>query len=329
MEGNKVPNLRHSPRIPWQAQVREPMCGANVNESERKSQGKMDAQRREDQLQQRRILDKVKRSLMTEEEKEAVLEKRRNAYLRRKVGRSGDEKKVVNGAETSGGQLHQGATRKVDNTPSIVSMESSEVSNLPQSPRIAEQAQHRVDEKIGTGMSTDMEPSNMTEVVKVVERASLYIMFFQTAPDEKSRSYKLCNQRYPIKTAYGNLGRHLKYRHPGYDKMSDVVSSLSPQPITAVSERADKVGEGDAIPSLLPQPSTTVTESANQKGDVVLCLSPQLIAIVTKTANTMSDAISRPLLPSVTTVSERAESHVKHSSSVNCDLESCNKEHTS
>ncbi|KAI3965432.1 hypothetical protein MKX01_042913 [Papaver californicum] len=263
MEGNKVPNLRHSSRIPWQAQVREPMCGVNVNESERQSQGEMDAQRREDQLQQRRILDKVKRSLMTEEEKEAVREKRRNAYLRRKVGRGGDEKKAVNEAETSVGQPHQGTTTKADSTPSIVSMGGSEVSNLPQSPRISEQAQHLVDEKIGTGMGTDIEPNNMTEIVKVVERASLYLMFFQTAPDEKSRSCKLCNQSYPIKTAYGNLGRHLKYRHPGYDKMGDAASSPSPQPIAAVSERADKMG--DSIPSLLPQPITTVTESSEKK----------------------------------------------------------------
>ncbi|RZC85513.1 hypothetical protein C5167_041698 [Papaver somniferum] len=162
------------------------LCGVNVNEGERKSQGEMDAQQREDQLQQRRVIDKVKHSLMTEEEKEAVREKRRNAYLRRKVARGGDEKKVANEAETSAGQPHQGATRKADNTPSIGSTGGSEVFNFLQSPRISEQAQHRVDENIGTGMRTDMLPNNMTEIVKVVERASLYLMFFQTAPDEKS-----------------------------------------------------------------------------------------------------------------------------------------------
>lgn len=327
MEGNNVPNLHHSPRIPWQAQVREPVCGVNVNESERQSQGEMDAQRREDQLVQRRILDKVKRSLMTEEEKEAVREKRRNAYIRRKVARSGDEKKAVNQAETSAGQPHQGATRKEDNTPSIGSTGGREVSNLPQSPRISEQAQHPVDEKIGTGMSTDMEPNNMTEIVKVVERASLYLMFFQTAPDEKSRSCKLCNQSYPIKTAYGNLGRHLKYRHPGYDKMGDVVSSPLPQPITAVSERANKMG--DVIPSPLPQLITTVMESTEKKDDAVPSPSPQLVTSVAKKANVMSDAVSSPLLPSVTAVSKRDQLKVKHSNITNFELESCNKEHTS
>ncbi|KAI3896925.1 hypothetical protein MKW92_032956 [Papaver armeniacum] len=167
----------------------------------------------------------------------------------------------------------------------------------------------------------------MTEIVTVIERASLYLMFFQTAPDEKSRSCKLCNQSYPIKTAYGNLGRHLKYRHPGYDQMGDAVSNSLPQPITAVSERADKMGMddaipslssqlttsitktantmGDAIPSLLPQPITTITESAEKMDDAVPSLSPQLTTSITKTANTMSDAIPSPLLPSVTTVSKR------------------------
>ncbi|KAI3880980.1 hypothetical protein MKX03_007826 [Papaver bracteatum] len=159
----------------------------------------------------------------------------------------------------------------------------------------------------------------MTEIVKVVERASLYLMFFQTAPDEKSRSCKLCNQSYPIKTAYGNLGRHLKYRHPGYDKMGDAVSSPLPQPITAVSERADKMG--GAIPSPLPQLMTTVKESAEKKGDAVPSPSPQLVTS-TKTANTMNDAISSPLLPSITTVSKRDQSQVKHSSKINFELES-------
>ncbi|KAI3955728.1 hypothetical protein MKW98_006088 [Papaver atlanticum] len=54
---------------------------------------------REDQVKQRCIPDKVKRSLMTEKEKEGLREKRRNAYLRRKVGCGGDEKNVVNEAE--------------------------------------------------------------------------------------------------------------------------------------------------------------------------------------------------------------------------------------
>ncbi|RZC85511.1 hypothetical protein C5167_041694 [Papaver somniferum] len=280
MEGNNVPNLRHTPRIPWKAQVREPVCGVNVHESERQSQGETDAQRREDQLQQRRILDKVKHSLMTEEERKRFVKKGSiHTYLRRKLARSGDEKKVVNEAETSAGQPHQGATRKADNTPSIGSTGGSEVFNFLQSPRISEQAQHRVNENIGTGMST------------------------------------------------GNLGRHLKYRHPGYDQMGDAVSSSLPQPITAVLEMADKMG--DAITSLLLQPITAVTKSAEKKADAVPTPGPQLVTSVTRTANTMSDAISSPLLPSITTVSKRDQPQVKDSSTTNFDLESCNEELTS
>ncbi|KAI3866627.1 hypothetical protein MKW92_027581 [Papaver armeniacum] len=145
----------------------------------------------------------------------------------------------------------------------------------------------------------------MTEMVKVVERASLYLMFFQTAPDEKSRSCKLCNQSYPIRTAYGNLGRHLKYRHPGYDQMGDAISNSLPQPITAASERADKMGV--AIPSLLPQPITTITESAEKMDDAIPSLSPQLTTSITKTANTMGDAIPSLLPQPITTITESAE----------------------
>ncbi|MCL7041129.1 hypothetical protein MKW94_008245 [Papaver nudicaule] len=321
MEGTKVPKLHDNPRIPWQAQVREPMYGVNVNESERQSRAEKDAQEKE----QRRILYKAKQSLMTEQEKEAVREKRRNTYLRRKVGSGGDENKVVDEAETCTGRPHQRATTKAYNIPSIVLAGGSEVSSLPQSPIISEQAQHRVHENKTTGMSTDMEPKNTTGTVKVIERASLYLMFFQTAPDEKSRRCKLCDQSYPIKTAYGNLGRHLNYRHPGYDKMGDDISSPS-LTTAAVSERADNMS--DAIPSLLPQPITSVTESADKKGDAVPSLSPQLITIESKTADTTGDAIiASPLLPSVRTVSKRAQSQVKHST-VNFGQESCNNEHT-
>ncbi|MCL7027696.1 hypothetical protein MKW94_021801 [Papaver nudicaule] len=326
MEGYKVPNLHHNPGIPWQAQVREPMYGVNLNESEseRQSQAEMEAQQREDRLKQRRIRDKARRSLMTEQEKEAVREKKRNAYHKRKVGFSGDEKKAVNeAADTSTGRPHLGATRKADDIPSIVSVGGSEVSSLPQSPKIPEQAQHRVDEGKST-RSTDIEPKEMTEIVNVVEPASLYLMFFQTAPDEKSRSCKFCGQSYPIKTAYGNLGRHLKYRHPGYDKMGDAVSSPSPQPAAAMSEKVDMMG--DAIPSLLPQPITSVKESAEKKGDAVPSPSAQLIRTETNTSNSMSDAIYSPLFLSVSTVSEVAQSQVKHSRT---DHESCKNEHTS
>ncbi|MCL7048250.1 hypothetical protein MKW94_014839 [Papaver nudicaule] len=104
----------------------------------------------------------------------------------------------------------------------------------------------------------DMEPKNMMEIVTVIDpvdgglgssekgnatpaakprkksMTSLYLKFFETAPDGKSRSCKFCKQSYSIATATGNLGRHLNHRHPGYD----TVSNPSPQPITAVPKRA-------------------------------------------------------------------------------------------
>ncbi|KAI3978097.1 hypothetical protein MKX01_032474, partial [Papaver californicum] len=103
----------------------------------------------------------------------------------------------------------------------------------------------------------DMEPKNMMEIVTVIDpvggglgssetgsatpaakprkksMTSLYLKFFETAPDGKSRSCKFCKQSYSIATATGNLGRHLNHRHPGYDN----VSNSSPQPITSVSKR--------------------------------------------------------------------------------------------
>lgn len=65
---------------------------------------------------------------------------------------------------------------------------------------------------------------------------SVYLKFFETASDGKSRRCKFCGQSYSIATATGNLGRHLSNRHPGYDKSGDAVVSPSPQPITVVKK---------------------------------------------------------------------------------------------
>ncbi|KAF8399182.1 hypothetical protein HHK36_015047 [Tetracentron sinense] len=70
---------------------------------------------------------------------------------------------------------------------------------------------------------------------------SLYLKFFETAHDGKSRRCKFCKQSYSIATATGNLGRHLNHRHPGYDKMEDAVSSPAPQPSTAVKKPQSQV----------------------------------------------------------------------------------------
>ncbi|XP_026431095.1 zinc finger BED domain-containing protein DAYSLEEPER-like [Papaver somniferum] len=135
-------------------------------------------------------------------------------------------------------------------------------------------------QSITTASNRDVEPKNTTEIV---EAASLYLKFFETAPDGKSRSCKFCNQSYPVPTAYGNLGRHLKYRHPEYEKMGEVLSSPSPQRIATVSERADKMGNAIPIPS--PQPIATVTETAAKKPEAVPRPSLQPITTVAKTAD--------------------------------------------
>ncbi|XP_058227212.1 zinc finger BED domain-containing protein RICESLEEPER 3 isoform X1 [Rhododendron vialii] len=66
---------------------------------------------------------------------------------------------------------------------------------------------------------------------------SVYLKFFETAPDGKSRRCKFCGQSYSIATATGNLGRHLSNRHAGYDKTGDGVTNPTPQPITVVVKK--------------------------------------------------------------------------------------------
>lgn len=63
---------------------------------------------------------------------------------------------------------------------------------------------------------------------------SVYLKFFETAPDGKSRRCKFCGQGYSMATATGNLGRHLSNRHPGYDTTEDAVTNSSPPPVTIV-----------------------------------------------------------------------------------------------
>ncbi|KAK9116002.1 hypothetical protein Sjap_014949 [Stephania japonica] len=108
--------------------------------------------------------------------------------------------------------------------------------------------------------SADMEPKSMMEIISTIDptviglgnsekanvapatkprkktMTSLYLKFFETAPDGKSRCCKFCKQSYSIATATGNLGRHLNHRHPGYDKMGDAVANPAPQLTTVVKK---------------------------------------------------------------------------------------------
>ncbi|GKV25108.1 hypothetical protein SLEP1_g34601 [Rubroshorea leprosula] len=86
------------------------------------------------------------------------------------------------------------------------------------------------------------EKGNVVPIAKPRKKTmtSVYLKYFETAPDGKSRRCKFCGQSYSIATATGNLGRHLSNRHPGYEKRGDVVTSstpLSSQPTATVTKK--------------------------------------------------------------------------------------------
>lgn len=71
---------------------------------------------------------------------------------------------------------------------------------------------------------------------------SVYLKYFETAADGKSRRCKFCGQSYSIATATGNLGRHLSNRHPGYDKVEDLSNPTTyPNPVTVVKKPQPQV----------------------------------------------------------------------------------------
>ncbi|GER32394.1 BED zinc finger [Striga asiatica] len=70
---------------------------------------------------------------------------------------------------------------------------------------------------------------------------SVYLKYFETAVDGKSRRCKFCGQSYSIATATGNLGRHLSSRHPGYDKMGDSSDNSAPEPATVTKKPQTQV----------------------------------------------------------------------------------------
>ncbi|KAK8938650.1 hypothetical protein KSP39_PZI010880 [Platanthera zijinensis] len=75
---------------------------------------------------------------------------------------------------------------------------------------------------------------------------SLYLKFFETAPDGKSRRCKLCKQSYSIATATGNLGRHLNHRHPGYHKLSDL-SQQTPEDLLSPNKKPQSQAKTAAL----------------------------------------------------------------------------------
>ncbi|XP_017237870.1 zinc finger BED domain-containing protein DAYSLEEPER isoform X3 [Daucus carota subsp. sativus] len=86
-------------------------------------------------------------------------------------------------------------------------------------------------EKVNAALSIKPRKKTMT---------SIYLKYFETAPDGKSRKCKFCGQSYSIATATGNLGRHLSNRHPGYDNSGDAVVTTSTQQVTIAKKAQAK-----------------------------------------------------------------------------------------
>ncbi|KAK1297962.1 hypothetical protein QJS10_CPB14g00179 [Acorus calamus] len=82
------------------------------------------------------------------------------------------------------------------------------------------------------------EKGNASQVIKPRKKSmtSIYLKYFETAPDGKSRRCKFCKQSYSIATATGNLGRHLSHRHPGYDQQGDAGQQIT-QAVTVTNKK--------------------------------------------------------------------------------------------
>ncbi|KAK6795806.1 hypothetical protein RDI58_009261 [Solanum bulbocastanum] len=88
---------------------------------------------------------------------------------------------------------------------------------------------------IGPG-SSEKDP---TTKLRKKALTSVYLKYFETVPDGKTRKCKFCGQSYSIATATGNLGKHLSNRHPGYD-ITVNVASPAPQSVTVVKKLQPK-----------------------------------------------------------------------------------------
>uniref|UniRef100_A0A2P2KW02 Zinc finger BED domain-containing protein DAYSLEEPER n=1 Tax=Rhizophora mucronata TaxID=61149 RepID=A0A2P2KW02_RHIMU len=89
---------------------------------------------------------------------------------------------------------------------------------------------------IDIGLGSSEKGNSVVPTKRKKTMTSVYLKFFETAPDGKSRRCKFCGQCYSIATATGNLGRHLSNRHPGYDKSGDTIAISAPQPIPVIKK---------------------------------------------------------------------------------------------
>ncbi|XP_050236337.1 putative AC transposase [Mercurialis annua] len=99
-------------------------------------------------------------------------------------------------------------------------------------------------DQIDIGLGSSEKGNAVVPTKRKKTMTSVYLKYFETASDGKSRRCKFCGQSYSIATATGNLGRHLSNRHPGYDKSGDSVTSSAPQPITIIKKTQPHAGQG-------------------------------------------------------------------------------------
>ncbi|CAJ2634908.1 unnamed protein product [Trifolium pratense] len=101
---------------------------------------------------------------------------------------------------------------------------------------------------IGLGCSEKTIPVTSSSIKpKKKTMTSVYLKFFETATDGKTRRCKFCGQTYSIATATGNLGRHLANRHPGYDKEGEAVSNLVTRPNGVVIKKFQARGKSNQV----------------------------------------------------------------------------------
>ncbi|WVZ71967.1 hypothetical protein U9M48_020494 [Paspalum notatum var. saurae] len=87
---------------------------------------------------------------------------------------------------------------------------------------------------------------------------SLYLKFFDTAPDGKSRICRLCRKSYCMTTATGNLGKHLNNRHPGYHQLPEGLNFTAQSTTQAAMITRNKKPHVPVRARAQPQPQVQV-----------------------------------------------------------------------
>ncbi|CAL5198527.1 unnamed protein product [Lathyrus oleraceus] len=100
---------------------------------------------------------------------------------------------------------------------------------------------------VNIGLASSEKPIPVTPLKpRKKTMTSVYLKFFETAADGKTRKCKFCGQTYSIATATGNLGRHLANRHPGYDKTGEAVSNSASR-LAVVVKKSQPQGKANQI----------------------------------------------------------------------------------